>query len=345
MEIHPGGLAPREGDGVWPVFSGKEGIHCDTGRSALALALADWQKKSGDHGRFWAPDYLCHSVGDAAARLGIPVEAYSDRPAMLKSDFPTPGDRDLVLIVHYFGLVNRAALAWLAGHAERRWLVLEDCVQAPYSAGAGEAGDYAIISLRKWWPTPDGAALYSRQTLAAVDLANADEAFVSRRLAAQLLRAAGGSDATFLGWIRDAEALLGSSPPRHCSWIAEGLLGGGDLGAARARRRDNWFALERGVAAHAIMGLAPLFATLAPDEVPLAYPIRITGGRRDDLRSWLAGKGIYCPIHWSLPESASAAAQHLAAEILSLPIDQRYGAGDMDAILECINEFFRGITS
>ena len=68
--------------------------------------------------------------------------------------------------------------------------------------------------------------------------------------------------------------------------------------------------------------------------VPLAYVARMKN--RDSTRSRLRDERIFCPVHWRLPDEVSPRrfpdAAKLAATCLSLPIDQRYGAGDMDRI-------------
>lgn len=341
MEISPADFSAAGGVSAWPDFVGYEQMHCDTGRTALRLALEDWHCKTNGRGRVWAPDYLCSSVFRAIINQGISLATYIDLPGAVSMIMPpTPEDDDLVLIVHYFGKLNTSALAWLDGYPERCWRVLEDCVQSPYSKGVGATGEYAITSLRKWWPVPDGAALYSALPLLNSDLVQPDENFISQRLAAKILRTTGCSESRYLAWIQASEAMLDTSPPRKCSWLSEQLLSGVDKTTALARRRANWqfihARLHGGVGK--CVGISSLYEELLNGEVPLIYPIQVAQGHRDRLRAWLAEHHIYCPIHWNLTESASPAASRLSEKILSIPIDQRYDEKDMVKIIGALTE-------
>jgi len=334
-----GGAISVNGSGAWPTFGKAHALRCDTGRSALKLALADWRGRGGAAARVWLPSYVCPSVNEAVSQLGLRVEVYGDRPGSASwSRAPQPEDGDLVLLVHYFGVLNRPALAWLAGFPARHWSVLEDCVQAPYTEGAGLSGDYAITSLRKWWPAPDGALVCANHALIDAALLPPNEAFVSQRCAAKLLRGQGGDEATQLAWVAGSEHLLEQAVPRETSWLSLLLLAGVDTATAIARRRANWRALAAGLASSG--AVVPLFAGLADGETPLVFPVLLADETRDPLRRFLIGRRIYCPIHWQLSQNEASEDHALARRILSLPIDQRYDARDMSFLLSHINEFF-----
>jgi hypothetical protein len=325
---------------VWPQFGKAHALRCDTGRSALWLALLDWRERTDSRGAIWVPSYVCDAVTKAIAPLERRVHVYPDRPG--SADWcspPDPATDDLVIVIHYFGIINRAALSWAAHRAGRTWSVLEDCVQAAYSQDAGVAGEYAVTSLRKWWPAPDGALVCASRPLAATPLALPDEEYISRRVAAKLLKSCGRDDATYLTWFEQAEQRLEGAAPRAVSWIATQLLSSADTRPAATARRANWSSLADGVARCG--ALQAVFADLAPGEVPLAFPMVVGEGRRDELRSFLAARRIYCSIHWKMPEGAAAADRDLSQRILSVPIDQRYGAADMQFILWSLQEFFR----
>jgi dTDP-4-amino-4,6-dideoxygalactose transaminase len=97
----------------------------------------------------------------------------------------------------------------------------------------------------------------------------------------------------------------------------------------RQRRRANYQFLTG-----ELHGLA-LFPELPPDVVPLGCPVRLP--ERDKVRERLIKQNIYPPIHWHLagtvPESF-VASHRLAADILTLPCDQRYAFDDMERIVD-----------
>ncbi len=342
MEIAPADFSASGTAPAWPEFADYEQVQCDTGRSALRLALADWQRKTNGCGRIWVPDYICPSIIELIKKQDVPSAFYVALPkAETLTNPPSPEDDDLVLIVHYFGKINTAALAWVATIPERRWYVLEDCVQSPYSEGAGRVGEYCIASLRKWWPVPDGALLFSTKPLLPFDLDPPDESFIGQRLAAQILRVTGRDESLYLDWIHESEEKLAASPPRRCSWLSGQLLSSVNRATALKQRRLNWQSLHSQLAEELeqFTWFSSLYDSLLPGEVPLTYPVLVSGGRRDNLREWLITHQIYCPIHWRLVGFMSIPAKRLSEEILSFPIDQRYGDEDMGRIVGALAKF------
>lgn len=336
-----------ESASAWPEYSDMRCVRCDSGRSALLLALQHWQRQTGRRPDVWMPSYLCTSLPEIVKRIGLRMRSYEDGPGgVLPFVPPQPSENDLIVVVHYFGHANLRALEWLSVLPSRRWGVIEDCVQAPYSGGVGGAGEYVITSLRKWWPATDGATLHYRGDAWRPELLKPDEGFVSRRLLATMLRSLGtDAEARHLTLLAESEARLDESlVARHISWVSEILLGAADRDAMCQRRRRNWNRLA--TILPGIFGwgsvLQPLFPSLAADAIPLAFPLHVEEHRRDGLRSHLATHRIYCPIHWQLDASARGAVAEFARSTLSLPIDQRYEVEDMDLMAQSIANFFEG---
>ena len=341
MEIAPEHLheSPASGD-VWPSFSKLHVLRCDSGRSALRLALSDWRRRCASTPTVWLPSYVCASVTSCVATLGLGMRFYADRPGDRGwSEQPTPAADDIVLVIHYMGAINRAACRWLDALPARHWGLIEDCVQAPYSAGAGSRGDYAIASLRKWWPAPDGAVVGANRPLVGAQLSAPNEEYVSKRVAAKLMRGR-GSESKYLQWIDEGEQALAHGEPRRVSWISTLLLGSCDPAAAAAARRRNWRTLLEGLRTHQVV--RPVFAKLDDQEVPLGFPVLVRHGWRDGLRGFLVSRRVYCPIHWRLPPGVPAEDQALSEETLTIPIDQRYQPADMTRVLADIEEFVSG---
>ncbi|WP_196303993.1 DegT/DnrJ/EryC1/StrS family aminotransferase [Chromobacterium violaceum] len=338
MEILPNMFGQAGNLSVWPDFGKPHVLRCDTGRSALKLALQCWAGRVRRNFTVWLPHYVCHSVVQAVRQAGHSLAYYGHRPSeQVFSPPPTPQSGDFVVLVHYFGLRNAAALDWQAAQTTRDFAILEDCVQSPYTAGVGRLADFAISSLRKWWPTPDGATLASTHDLDGLDLAASDEAFISQRMAAKQLRAHGIGEERYLQWIDESESRLDDVVPRQASWLSASLLGTVDIDAAMAARRENWFALEEGLAG--IGGVAPLFSDLAIDEIPLAYPIVVSTTYRQKLRVALRDRRVFCPVHWILESDAPEEDALLSASILSIPLDQRYVPADMRKVACMIGKF------
>jgi hypothetical protein len=79
------------------------------------------------------------------------------------------------------------------------------------------------------------------------------------------------------------------------------------------------------------LGEVAIFPELARDTVPLGFPIRVKN--RDRVRQRLFEHEIYPPVHWAIqgivPEQFTDS-HRLAAEIMTLPCDQRYDNNEME---------------
>ena len=121
-------------------------------------------------GRFqqlWIPDYYCPPVVASWERDGIPMRTYADDPRWAGPNWRTlqPRPGDLILAVNYFGL--RESSSWAEWAVDNRGIrVVEDHSHDPVSTWARDSNaDYAIASLRKTLPVPDGAIVWSPRGL------------------------------------------------------------------------------------------------------------------------------------------------------------------------------------
>ena len=312
----------------------------DTGRSALALIARDLARQS-PRALVWLPAYACESVFAPFLRAGLAVRPYATGEDL--QGLPHPRDGDAVLFIHYFGRRHDAAISATPEWRARGVRVIEDCVQAPFTAGAGQHGDHAITSLRKVLAVPDGALLASRRPLDATALPP-DEAFIASRTAAKWLRGPGGNSSAFLPLVAESEARLDNAAPRTMSWTASHLLRRLDVQAVARQRRHNHAVLAEGLATLVDAGaLRPLLGALRDGEVPLGLPVVVAGDRRDALRRYLAGQEIFCPVHWDLPQlpvDGFDLERQLSARMLTLPLDQRYDDHDMHRLLDALRHFF-----
>jgi len=315
-----------------------------SGRTALAILAEEAP------GPWLLPAYLCESVLQPLRRAGIPFDFYSVggdlRPRMdelersVESQSPAA-----VLVVDYFGFPPAPEDAARFRALREACLVVEDCVQGslvelPDAAG-GAIGDAVFTSFRKYLPVPDGGLL----TGAAPRRLPLAESSLRERLLGQLLRGAWVSgqaegrqvEAVFLGLLEAGESSLDEELPLEAtSRLSERLIAGLDLADAASRRRANFVALVE--ALEGSDAVTPLLRELPAGVSPLALPTRVRGGRRDALRAELVRRRIFCPVHWPLPqeiEEARFPEEHrLSAEMLGLPIDQRYEPADMQRLAD-----------
>ena len=109
-----------------------------------------------------------------------------------------------------------------------------------------------------------------------------------------------------------------------------------DADALAVRRRHNYARLKDALAQ---LGVPPI-CRIAEDACPLILPIRVKD--RDALRRRLMDHRIYCAVHWpfgGVQADDRPLAQTLTAQMLSLPIDQRYDAAHIDYLIDTLDTY------
>lgn len=325
-----------------------------SGRTALAL-VAQAVSVARRPGPALVPAYICPAVVNTLRMLGLSVRYYPvgadltvDIGSLVRSvDRLSPA---LVVVVHYFGFPTSSdVFDALAPHRDRTWVV-EDCAHGSWLeddlAPCGGHGDFVLTSFRKYLPLPDGGWLLNRTGVSLPELPPAETPFVSLRFVAKMLKhehrtntLGPAAESAYLDLFARAEHQLDREVPlQSMSATSEALIGQYDLRAIRESRRRNFTrALERIRCAPIAPVAAPLFDRLPTGVSPLVLPLRVARGRRDRLRSALAARSVYCPVHWPLPSDVRArafeSARQLSGDMLGLPIDQRYSVGDIDQLI------------
>lgn len=309
-----------------------------SGRDALR-ALLQHGRATQHWKRLLVPSYLCQEVV-ASARQELPVVAYPDRPTMTepaeRSVAPAPGD--VVLVVNTFGLrTARWALPAPQGVA-----VIEDHTHDPWSEWARTSrADYAIASLRKTLPLPDGGVLWSPvgQELPQPLHATPERQVASeRKLAAQLLKAlylAGHAieKETFRGLFVSGESGIATGSVSGMPAATQALLRVLPTRTWRERRRVN------GVAAAQLLHLHPSVTLLLPEQGATAFSLVLVARdptARESLRKHLIQGRIYPAVLWPLDEPEVDGIEHealsLSRRVLSLHCDYRYSDSDLERV-------------
>jgi hypothetical protein len=310
---------------VPPPFARGPALWTVNGRSAIRV-LCDGLRP----GQAWLPSYLCEAVlagvGDGTAvrfyevgeDLGVVAGAWMDE---IHAD-------DLVVLIDYFGFPAPTDVA--AAARAREACVLEDACQALLTEGLGGNADFLVFSPRKFVGVPDGGLLVPTggRPLPPSDLAPPPPAWWQGALAAVEGRLDFDRGAPTRDWFPAFQAAEQDAPAGAyaASALTRSLLTTAvDWDRVAARRRTNWEVL-----ADALDDIA-VFPTLPAAVVPLGFPVRVS--RRDQVRQALFAHEIYPAVHWPLggvvPERFEAS-HRLAAEIMTLPCDQRCGPADME---------------
>lgn len=302
--------------GNFPYAEGPRCAYLNSGRAALECLLRHMPRPSCLH----VPRFICDTVLEAPARLGIPVRRY-DCTTRLAPILPTMGEDEAVLLVNYFGLTGEAVAA-AAAQLPGRCLV--DATTALYSPPL--PGIPTFYSPRKFCGVADGGVACAPFPLH--QLPETDDRSSSRSL--YLLERVESGAESALPASESAEAALAASP-RRMSPLTRRLLRSIDFQAAAARRLENYATLH-----HALQDLNHLPLPDSPLYAPMCYPL-VSG--IPGLRDALIDAGIALPLYW--PEviettKACTVENQLARRLLPLPLDQRYTKTDMQGLVKLI---------
>jgi len=312
-----------------------------SGRDALR-SLARHGRNARGWSQLWIPAYLCQEVVSAVVGEELAVRVYPDLPGQpLRLPEFTAGDA--LLVVNTFGLRSRQAFD-LPGGVD----LVEDHTHDPTSAWAGASrADFAVASLRKSLPVPDGGALWSPQGHPLPAKVGVTQ---ERRLAAAAKRAAMELKAKYL-----AGEPVDKAQYRKLALEGEAGMASGQVSAIteetsaqltsfpfrwwRDRRRVNSAFMRA-----RLSGLAGI-SVLQPDAgdcVPFSVPITFERlEARDRVRAALAERRVYTAILWTLEETARPVpddAIDLSRRLVSLHCDGRYGRGDLERVSAILEE-------
>jgi hypothetical protein len=300
-----------------------------TGASVFYRSATDALRDLLDHapGSPWArlhlPTYYCHDVTDVVRRT-TEVSFYDDGPTREGVTLELEDD-EVAVVVEYFGASHHVTA--------RGGTLILDRTHDPFASWAYErVPDYAIASLRKTLPLPDGGMLWSPRGSPlprAPGLTGQHRHHVVGELTAMALRSAflAGADLdkqAYLSLHAAAEEQLGEGAISGMSDLSDGLLRMLPVAAMRTQRSANlaWFR-ERWTSPQ---------PWLRAFDTP-SYVILLTDGnaRRDALRSALIARDVYPAVLWELRDVPAAPSERGFAErMLACHADFRYDAADME---------------
>lgn len=345
-------IAPRE---LWMKAKGKFPVKNRqlvlSGRTALRAILHALGKKGSR--KIALPSYLCESLLDPLREEGFKPVFYgvdenlniysTGARAMVEAERPAA-----LLFINYFGFPPDEETQKTLRALKAKCLIIEDCVQGSWleskPANVGHIGDFVFTSFRKYLPLPDGGLLLNRSKFTIPPLPTGRSRVAGKVFLGKLMRSELQDSETavreYLHLFAEAERELAQTVPlERCSTMTENLLPAIALAPAMKRRRANFRHLLKAFTTQPRLRRAgqPIFTRLPSRVSPLFFPIRTTAAKRDPLRKALQARNIFCPVHWPLPAAVDKKkfpeAHRLSAEILCLPIDQRYTNNHMKTLL------------
>ena len=355
-------------------------------RVAIALALQRLGVGRGD--RVLVPAYHCLSMVEPVVFCGaepcfFPLTARLEVPLDALERLDLSRVR-AILVTHYFGFPQamRAICAFARAHDIP---VIEDCAHAVFGRADGEPigswGDYAAVSLMKFFPVYDGGCLVSaKHALDDLHLQPPSRRFEAKALLNSIERGLfyrrfhgmqtaakttlavkdamwrtfkrlrnGGATTPFTYQDPAAsDGVNGLDPAwldRRISFASQQLVERLPVARIVARRRGNYLKLES--ALRSLPDARPLFDRLPDGVVPYVFPLVVE--RPDRVFRRLKTDGV--PLfRWERLWNDDAArtdpqSARYATEIFQLPCHQELTDDDLGWIVERVRTAFREATT
>lgn len=292
----------------------EDAILLNCGRNALAYLLEARSIK-----KLYLPYFLCDSVANVCKKYGVEVAFYHIGENWLPKDLVIDEDTWLY-IVNFYGQITREDLARLA--AAYRNIIIDNA-QAYFDAHLANVD--TLYTCRKFFGVSDGAVLYTNSKLErSLEI---DESFNRihyvlgryERTASEFYEEAAQNNDIF-----DNEEI------KEMSKLTKNLLRSIDYEYVKQIRTNNFAYLHE-----KLRTVNKLNVHLI--EGAFMYPLLIDDGMK--IRKQLQQMKIYIPTLWPnvLKECEPDTLEYkFAADILPLPIDQRYGIEDMEYICKLI---------
>jgi hypothetical protein len=312
-----------------------------SGRDAIYTLLSSLPTQ-----HIWLPDFIYQAAVDVANQAEKEIHFYPINEQLLPEEnwISNLHAGDIVFVVHLFGIAQTALLNKLA---QTEAVVISDMSQTLYHLSSWQTiashSSYLVSSLRKTMPLPDGAFLASKKYEIPLTKESAIEDFWALRAAALLSRSASAnqgfmSNENYL-LFKKAEQWLDSNPAaaRKISDCSRFLLTTESVHEWETQRQQthhNQAILAIHLTDHFVCPQVKLTATLPEIAISNFFPILVDPAKRTQIRTSLAEKRIYCPIHW---DTSFLKTEHeLSKKILSIPCDARYNSNDIKYVAASI---------
>jgi hypothetical protein len=322
-----------------------------TGTSVL-LSLQRLLNVGKNKLRLHLPSFFCMDIVPRLKEV-FEIAWYRDLPTEGAPDFnslhPLPGD--LVLAVNFFGIrQGKVWQDWLSQHDDI--ILIEDHTHDPFSVWAQQStAHYAMASLRKTLPLPDGAIVWSPQKMPLPKPASPPPYGAYQKLSAMLLKRAyiSGMEISKDAYRQlqiEGEEQLYTEIDSAASSFTTNILKSLDIPRLRQHRERNISRFLKLILAEEILDIVPLFSDWDLGAVPFnSILICKTPEIRERLRKFLINQNIFVAVHWEQNLGNLSAndtlAIHLSNCLLTIPTDFRYSLEDVERVTAKVLNFFQ----
>ncbi len=291
------------------------GIKLNSGRNALAYLIEAKRIK-----KICIPYFMCSSVFDLCRELDVQLRFYHVGFDFKPASIDLAADEWLYM-VNYYGQLSQKDIIQFRQKYQR---IIVDNAQA-YFVDPVEKVD-TLYTCRKFFGVADGAILFTNTML---------QRALDRELSYSHMEYLFGryekTGSEFYEAMSKNNARFRNAPILKMSKLTENLLRSIDYNNVEERRNRNFAYL------HEKLGRKNELALSVPKGA-FAYPYMTTNGAL--LKKQLIANKIYVPTLWPnvLDECVVGTVDYrLAADLLPIPCDQRYGIEEMEYICSLIN--------
>lgn len=290
----------------------EEALALNCGKGAL-----EYLCKAKKIKKLYLPYFLCSSVSNLCEKIGVSYSGYHINKNFEPIFQQNLGDNEWLYIVNFYGQLDNIYLSKLKQKYDR---IIVDNAQSYYQLPVNNVD--TLYTCRKYFGVSDGAFLYTNKKIDEELLM--DESF--ERMRYLLGRCERSANEFYEDYVVNNK-FFATEPIKYMSRLTENLLHGIDYDAVAKRRQENFDFLNEAFKNTNELKLKSTYGAFM-------YPLLIQNGAM--VRKALQKNKIYIPLLWPnvVENGASNTMEyHYAADILPLPIDQRYTLEDMKYIV------------
>lgn len=294
----------------------KNAIRLNTGRNCLEYIL-----RARKYSKVYIPYYTCEVVLEPFKKLNISYEFYHINLDFELAENVCIEKGEALLYTNYYGLKQQYVEELAEKYGNQ---LIIDNTQAFFAKPI--RGIDTFYTCRKFFGVPDGAYLYTDAQLDD-DL---EQDLSYERMAFLLKRIDISPEAGYEDFREQSEKLVGQTV-RKMSKLTERMMQSIDYTAVKERRRENFKILHE-----ALESSNQMSVELDGEAVPMVYPYMTNcPGLREHLIRNKVFVARYWPnvLEWTEKNDVE---YDMANLMLAIPVDQRYGEGDMNEIIEML---------
>lgn len=322
-----------------------EGFFLSGGKNAIEFILTDIEFKKEEI--LALPSYLCPTIVDTIKNLGIEYVFYaidSDLEINVDSikDLISKDNIKAVFFINYFGFYHKSSIRQFLNSLKKQNIILiEDAVQNFWIERQEDfIGDYIFNSYRKFLPI-DGSLVLCDETKKFTEVK--DNYFKLMEKARE------EKQNLILNGNGDEYEILKLFDKAHKEYYQRKSIFGINLKYKEFlkhipleilinKRKENYKYLSKCLKDIKGIKFLNYLTEDLDDNIPLALPILLKN--RDYVKTELMKSNIYSPVHWDLSNEtwikSYKESLYTSNNILSLPIDWRYGIKDMNHLIRSL---------